>query len=259
MLGCVNSLCKPFAEENGCRANNALIVSLADAGTAFFAGFAVFGTLGYLAFMSGENVANVVASGPGLAFITYPTTINMMPAGAPIIGILFFLCLALLGIDSAFGMIEVSADSIHDKWGMEKRTALMLLCVIGFLISLIFCSGSGFYWLDIVDKFCSDCGLVPIGIAECIAVGWLLGANKLCKHMNEVSEIKAGKWWEIFIKLATPVSITVVCGFSWYAWIKTPYGGYPTWALLVAGWGLAVAIVVLSVMLMLKRKKEVFS
>jgi NSS family neurotransmitter:Na+ symporter len=236
--------------------NNGFIVTLADAGTAFFAGFAVFGTLGYLAFMSKESVANVVASGPGLAFVTYPTTINMMPVGAPIIGILFFLCLVLLGIDSAFGMIEVSADSIHDKWGIGKEKVLIILCTVGFLVSLIFCSGSGLYWLDIVDKFCSDCGLVPIGIAECIIVGWLLGSGKLSRYMNKISEIKAGKWWELLIKWVTPVAIVVVCGFSWYAWIKTPYEGYPIWALLVGGWGAAAAMVALSIVLMLKHKRE---
>ena len=47
-------------------------ICIANCLTSFVAGFAIFGTLGYLANLLGQNVEDVVASGPTLAFITYP-------------------------------------------------------------------------------------------------------------------------------------------------------------------------------------------
>ncbi|MEO0272358.1 MAG: sodium-dependent transporter, partial [candidate division WOR-3 bacterium] len=81
-----------FLPENQDIVNNAFLVALADASTAYVAGFAVFSTLGYYAYIQGVSVAEVMKSGPELAFVTYPTIINHLPF-APLFGILFFLML----------------------------------------------------------------------------------------------------------------------------------------------------------------------
>ena len=47
-------------------------ICIANCLTSFVAGFAIFGTIGYLANLLEVDVANVVTSGPSLAFITYP-------------------------------------------------------------------------------------------------------------------------------------------------------------------------------------------
>ena len=68
--------------------------------TGVFAGFAVFATIGYLAKELNESVEKYAgASGPGLAFITYPEAITHMPA-SPFFSILFFLMLLALGLGS---------------------------------------------------------------------------------------------------------------------------------------------------------------
>ena len=48
------------------------VICIANCLTSFVAGFAIFGTLGYLANLLGQNVEDVVSSGPTLAFVTYP-------------------------------------------------------------------------------------------------------------------------------------------------------------------------------------------
>lgn len=72
-----------------------------------FAGFAVFSFLGHMAFKNCVSVDQVVASGPGLAFIAYPEAISLLPA-APFFSFLFFIMLLLLGLDSQFAMVDVS-------------------------------------------------------------------------------------------------------------------------------------------------------
>lgn len=78
---------------------DSLLVPLMNSGTSIFAGFVVFSVLGYLSRMSGLPVSSVVAGGPGLAFITYPEAIAMLPM-PQLWAILFFVMLYLLGIDS---------------------------------------------------------------------------------------------------------------------------------------------------------------
>jgi NSS family neurotransmitter:Na+ symporter len=85
--------------------NNAFIVGFADALTAFVGGLAVFGGLGYHAHILGKSVGELGnIAGPGLAFVTYPAIISNLPL-APFFGVLFFLMLLTLAIDSAFSMV----------------------------------------------------------------------------------------------------------------------------------------------------------
>ena len=69
-------LCDHVKMHNLCLHQNIVFdvffICIANCLTSFVAGFAIFGTLGYLANLLGQNVEDVVASGPTLAFITYP-------------------------------------------------------------------------------------------------------------------------------------------------------------------------------------------
>ena len=63
-----------------------------------------------MAFKNCVSVDQVVASGPGLAFIAYPEAISLLPA-APFFSFLFFIMLLLLGLDSQFAMVDVSCNN----------------------------------------------------------------------------------------------------------------------------------------------------
>jgi len=116
--------------------NNACIAAFADAGTSFFAGFAVFSIVGYLASTQGVSIQNLGIAGPELIFITYPTAISLLPTAAVLFGIVFYIALLTFGIDSAFSMIEPMTTSIHEKWHISKTKSTAILCSIGFLLSL---------------------------------------------------------------------------------------------------------------------------
>jgi len=78
---------------------DATILTCVDCFTSFIAGFCVFGIIGFIAKLTKSGVDNVLAAGPGLAFITYPEAASNLPVG-PIWAVLFFLMLFTLGIDS---------------------------------------------------------------------------------------------------------------------------------------------------------------
>lgn len=213
---------------------NAFVVGIADSVIAILAGFVVFGTLGFMAEQQGVAVADVVASGPGLAFVAFPKALSLMPF-ASFFSVLFFLTLLTLAIDSAFSLVEAINTTIKDKTKMKRQHIALIVCVLGFLAGIIYTTNAGLYFLDIVDHFVTNVNLIVIGILECIAVGWLFGAEKMKDYINKVSDFKIGSWWVATIKYIIPISLAVILALQLKAEFVENYGGYPDWAILI-GW-----------------------
>ena len=228
--------------------NNVFITALADAGIAFLAGLAIFSTLGYMAAQQGLPVAEVAGGGGlGLAFMVYPQTINLLP-GSAFFGVLFFLLLVTLAIDSQFSLVEGCVGSIMDKWNLKRGPALALISAPAFLIGLIYVTKGGLHWLDIVDKFVNSYGLVTVGLVECIVVGWIIGPKRIREHVNALSEVRIGKWFDFCVKFLTPLVLLVILVSSIIQDIKVPYEGYPQWALNI-GWAMVILMPVIAFIL----------
>ncbi|RKX93993.1 MAG: sodium-dependent transporter [Spirochaetes bacterium] len=234
--------------------NNAFITSLADAGIAFFAGFAVFSVLGYLAMAMNTEVPKVVSSGFGLAFITYPTAINHLPA-APLFGVFFFLLLLTLAIDSAFSEIEGIAAGFMDKWKIKRVPLLLAIIIPAFLIGLIYTTKGGFYWIDVVDYFVCTFGLTLVGFLETVIVGYYYGADKMREYSNSTSDFAIGRWWNICIKYITPIILVISFFSSIYSILKKPYGDYPLWVTIV-GFGIFIFSIIIAFVLQAIKGKE---
>ena len=222
--------------------NNAHLVSFMDIGTSFLAGFAVFSVIGYLAVTQGEDVSTVVSDGgAGLAFVVYPAAINQMGWWAKPIGVLFFITLLTLGIDSGFAMVEAFVAGMKDI-GVDSQKVLIGTVSFGFVGGLIFTTDGGIYWLDIIDHFLNDFGLITVGILECLIVGHMLGAEKIMEHTNKVSELQVGMGWYYSVKYLTPLILVAII-FVKLTEITEGYGGYPAWALWAGAAMLPVSII----------------
>jgi NSS family neurotransmitter:Na+ symporter len=232
--------------------NSALITGLANCGTSFFSGFCVFSMLGYLAQVQGMDVPDVTTSGTGLAFVTYPTAINQLPAFSVLFGLVFFVTLLFLGIDSAFALQEAFTTGFADKWGIKSSTLAAGFIAVAFPISLVFTTQGGFYWFDIVDKWVCDFGLVTVGLVQCIVIGWVYDIEDFRAYINERSEVPLGRWWSWALRYLTPSILVVMLVANIRGEIVDPYGGYPGWATFVGGW--LMLLVVLGVALVLWRR-----
>jgi NSS family neurotransmitter:Na+ symporter len=221
---------------------NALWVTALDAAISFISGFAVFTVLGFLAMQKGVPVSEVVASGPGLAFVTYPTAISLMPVAATLFGILFFVTLLTLAIDSAFSLVEGIVAGAHDYLPMKRETITFIACTVALIGGILFSTKAGLYWLDIVDHHINNFGLTTFGLLECIAIGWIVGAEKVRGFVNETSDVSIGRWWNFCIKYLTPAVLIFMMVTTLIQRIKIPYEGYPQKALWIGGWG-AIALV----------------
>lgn len=187
-------------------AANAMIIGIADTLTAFCGGIAVFSALGHQAHLLGVPVSEVVRSGPGLTFIAYPQIISNLPA-APVFGVLFFLMLLTLAIDSAFSLVEAATSAVRDKWKVSHRRSNLTVGAVAFILGLPMLSGAGLHILDIVDHFMNFWGLTLVVLGETIIVGWGFGADRMRKHMNLDSRPRIGGWWDLCIRWVLPMSI----------------------------------------------------
>jgi len=212
--------------------NNAFIASFSNCATSFFAGFAVFSIVGFIMQSLSVPVGDVSSAGLGLAFVTFPVGISMLPGANAFIGILFFLCVFFLGIDSAFFLAYGGVIApLMDKFGWSRVKATAIVCVAAFAIGIVYTTTGGLYWLDIVDRTVCFYGLLITGALACLVVGWGFGAEKLRAHLNETSDIKVGSWWNWLLKIVVPLGLLFVVIYGGFMQdIPASYGGYPRWA-----------------------------
>ena len=204
----------------------------------------MFGALGYLSSTTGTPITELKASGPGLAFVVYPTIINNLPMLNTLFGIMFFVMLLTLGIDSAFSLVEAVTSGIRDKFGWSHKKCNITTGCVGFGFGLVFISGAGLYWLDIVDYFMNFFGLALACLIECVVIGWIFTTTKVMDHVNAMPGLNIGKVWEVMIKFIAPLILIILLTTEIVARIKAPYEGYPRGAELI---GAAVMFVVIPV------------
>ncbi len=224
---------------------NAIIICIADSVTAFVAGLAVYGCLGYLSHVSGTPIAELPAKGLMLTFVTYPVLIAKLPFAPAFFGVLFYLMILTLGIDSAFSLLESFAAGVRDKWNMSHGTANIIVGLSGLLLGLPLITYAGLYWLDIADRFMTYYGLGFVGLIQCIIVADVLGCKKLRDHINEVSKTKVHYIWDIMITAIAPVALISFLVMETFARIKGSYEGYPREAEFFGGWLLVILLPVL--------------
>jgi NSS family neurotransmitter:Na+ symporter len=226
--------------------NSALITGLANCGTSFFAGFSVFSMLGYLAHVQEMPVPDVTTSGTGLAFVAFPTAITKLPALNSLFGLIFFLTLLSLGIDSAFALQEAFTTGFYDKWKIPTEKLARYFVLVAFPLSLIFVTRGGFYWFDIADKWICDFGLVVSGLAQSLIIGYLYKVHEFRRYLNELSEIRIGRWWEWTLRYITPAVLLTILFGNLSREIRYGYSGYPRWSTLLGGWGVLLFLVILA-------------
>lgn len=205
-------------------AGYAILIGVADALTAFCGGLAVFSALGYQATKMGVHITEVAQSGPGLAFVAYPHIIGNLP-GARIFGVLFFLMLLTLAVDSAFSLLEAATAAVKDKWNTSHKKANLTVGGLAFLLGLPMLTGAGLYILDITDHFMNSFGLTIVVLVETLMIGWSVGAEKQREYISRNSSFRLGRWWNICIRWLIPMGIVWML-FSEIKSRTVPYGSF---------------------------------
>lgn len=219
------------------------VVGLSNSGFEVLAGIGVFATLGFMASTSGVAVDEVATSGIGLAFIAFPTIINQMPGG-PLFGVLFFGSLFIAGFTSLVTIVEVVVSSFQDKFRLERRTASIAVGVACAVPSLVlFPVTTGLGSLDIVDKFVNVLGIVLIAVISTVTIGWVLKRTpELRSHVNAVSSLQLGRWWDFSLTVITPLILGITFILEVRLLLIEGYGGYASHKVIIFGWILGLVL-----------------
>eukprot|EP00899_Mesostigma_viride_P026315 jgi/Mesvir1/6869/Mv09038-RA.1 len=225
------------------------IIGISNSAFSIFGGFVVFSVLGYLAHEEGVEVRDVVKSGPGLAFIAFPSALALMP-WAPFFSVIFFVMLLILALDSSFSMVEAVNTVLYDRvqWCHDhKQLSTALVCLVGFLGGIIMTTGAGEYYLDLLDHYVSDYILILLGLLEVLFVGWAYDADKLAGEILMSTGKPVPRIWIILIKYVDPVIIAILFLYNLGHEFAHLYGGYPFWAIFI-GWLVVLAVMAFPVL-----------
>lgn len=223
---------------------NAYVTALFNCGySVLIAGPAVFATIGFMAKTQGVPFSDVIKSGPQLAFVVYPKAISLLPACQEIFGFMFFLVLVIAGISSGISLIEAFACSLTDKFSWARKKTVSIICLSGFLGSLIFTTRAGLLILDIVDYFITNYALIFGGILECLIVGWYLKSENLRKHIQKSSLKPYSNLknrilcfiTDYLIRFITPLILIYILFRTLKFNLTENYGNYSTDALFLYG------------------------
>jgi len=230
--------------------NNAFITGFANSGFELLAGIGVFSILGFMAAQQGVAVNELVSKGVGLAFVVFPQIINTLPALNGLFGFLFFGSLVLAGMTSLISIVETYIAGLQEKFGISRTKAVLYGGGVTAIVSILFSSKGGLYFLDVVDYFINNFGVALAGLVEVIAVAWIARElGKLQEHANSISDIKLGLWWKVCLAVITPVVLGYMMIDSLIQNFKSNYEGYETWFVTAYGWVVVVLAIVIGFLL----------
>lgn len=155
-----------------------------------------------------------INAGPSLIFITLPQIFVSIPFGR-FFGFMFFVILLGAAATSSISLLEVAVTFMCDQLKMTRRKAVAsfaALCLaVGTLVSLSFGKLSGFKiagknLFDQFDFLASNILLPTGGFLTCIAIGWVLGCDKLAVFENKFLQ----KCFALCIKWIAPIAIVLI-------------------------------------------------
>ena len=225
---------------------DSLIIALSDFFVSVLSAVVLFTTL------YGCGLENEFSSsGIVTAFMVYPVALTQLfGAGNTVLnsvaGLLFYLSLGMMALQSASSMVEAAANPLADKFSLNKKKLIRIIALAGAGICLVFSTDIGPIILDVADHFLNYFNILLLGVFECA----LIGAN--AKRINLIGEINrySGKLkmpekaFIFSLKYLSPPVLSVLFLWGIYHLIfidKGIYGGYPPWAQVI-GWVLSFLV-----------------
>ncbi|ANF82937.1 SNF family Na+-dependent transporter [Acinetobacter sp. NCu2D-2] len=215
-----------------------VVVALANSSFEILAGIGVFAALGFMAYSSGAKVEDVVSGGIGLAFIAFPKIISSLGAGGDLFGFLFFASLTVAGITSMVSILQVPIAAFEDKLGWSHKKAVTIVAGSSAVVStILFSSHSAITFVDIIDYFANNVGIVGGGLLSIILVSWFRRPlmEQLKAHVNQYSSLKLGSSWNFLLTIVTPLSLLVALLLTVKSIMAEGYGGYSADILWIVG------------------------
>jgi len=219
-----------------------VMVAIGNCITSVFAGFVIFGIIGFMAHELGVKVEDVAAQGAGLAFIAYPEAVSRMPI-SPLWSVLFFMMLLSLGFGTQFSTTETVITILTDHFpqlrGKNRRWCTLGVCGVMFLSGLVMVTNAGIYILQLFDNHAATYSALIIGCSEVTVMAWVYGADTFLEDLRYMLGFYPYPriFWYWAWKLMSPAIVLSILVFTAVDYSGNKYADYhyPTWA-NVCGW-----------------------
>ena len=226
---------------------DSLIIALSDFLVSVLSSVVLFTTL-YGCGLQGE----ISRSGIVTAFMVYPAAITLVFGAGnvvlnSVVGVLFYLSLAMMALQSSVSMVEAVANPLSEKLSIKKSKLVGFICAVGAGICFIFALPSAVAALDIADHYLNYFNILILGVAECVIIGVYAKRINLAGEINRYTgRVKMPSKPLIFsLKYLSPVALSLLTMWGIYHLIAVEgglYGGYPLWAQTAFGWLLSLAV-----------------
>ncbi|VDK41932.1 unnamed protein product [Anisakis simplex] len=178
---------------------DALVTSVINCGTSFFAGFVIFSTLGYMSVITNRPVSQVVGDHEAsLIFIVYPQAIATMSYSS-CWSFIFFVMLITLGIDSTFSGIEALITGFCDEYPriLARKREIFVAIVIAsyYLGSLPTVTYGGTYVIEFLDEYGVTLSVLFIVMCEMVAVCCFYGIRRFSEDVRQMLGFYPGIYW----------------------------------------------------------------
>ncbi|KAL0278607.1 UNVERIFIED_CONTAM: hypothetical protein PYX00_000380 [Menopon gallinae] len=168
----------------------------------------VFSVLGFLSAKTGRGFEDVVSAGPGLVFIVYPESLELLPASA-FFAALFYLMLINLGISSVTGIIESVSSAVYDIWPKTRRykyVVNLLVILSSFFIGISITARGGLLVYEAFDTYAAGMTLIPLCTLE-LLTGFVYGIGRLCEDISFMIGFYPNRYYR-YIWMLGPIVLT---------------------------------------------------
>lgn len=200
---------------------SAAYVTFADIGIAILAGLLVIPA------MFAAQAAGVQILGPDGALISSVTLVfDVLPEMfhsiggilGLILGVSFFVLLALAALTSSISLLEVPVSFIIDEYGISRKySARMVGSLIGLFAVIVSFDTS---LIDVLVAIFNEVGLPLSGLMLCVFLGYFWKTEnaliELEQGFTRVASSGFGPLWVVFIKFICPILIAIVLGHTLY-------------------------------------------
>ncbi|XP_017102484.3 sodium-dependent nutrient amino acid transporter 1 [Drosophila bipectinata] len=195
---------------------DAMIVTTLDTLTSLLGGITIFAILGNLAHnLNIENIRDVVRSGTGLAFISYPDAISKFQAVPQLFSVLFFFMLFVLGIGSIVALQSTIVTIICDQFkGLRYWKVALGTSICGFLMGLVYVTPGGQWILTLVDFYGGTYVVFILAIFELAGIVWIYGLQNFCDDIEFMCNRRVSLYWRMCWSFFTPVMMIVIFIYS---------------------------------------------
>lgn len=220
-----------------------LIIAAADALVSVLASVALFTALYGCGLQEGISSSGIIT-----AFTVYPAAILGLfenRALCAAFGLLFYISLAMMAVQSASSMAEAFLLPYTGRTGAGRKRAALVICLFMAAWGVIYATDAADVAVKICDRYVNFYNVIALCLAEILILGHGRGAGGLIKEINRyASKIKMPeRAYRVCIKFLCP-AVLVLFALPQFAkffvcaephWAVFAFGLLPCAAVLFAG------------------------